>query len=177
VVAVLIAVACVAIGIAGFALGILSAAKNLPDLSQRSTNGAPITLNVTAGDKFATYASASSSATIACSFTPSAGITSEPGDVSFTFTSDGRDWLLVNQQTVATTGSYTYACGGTPFAIGDRPELGKFVGGVGVGLAALLGLPCIGLVVGSAIGIIVAVRRSSHRNRLRAAQQQPYYPH
>jgi hypothetical protein len=172
-VAVGIAVLGIVIGVGAFAVGIASVTKSLPHLDQTSASGASTVLRLTGGHRYAIYQPEGSSA--GCVLAPAAGVEISTSSYDFTFTSKGRQWHLSHQLKVATTGSYTASCGGAPFAVGNRPEVGKFVGGIGAGIAALLGLPCVGLVVGTLIGVVVAIRRRSHRNRLQAAGS-PYGP-
>lgn len=166
-VAVGIAMLGIVVGVGAFAAGIASVSESLPHLDQTSTSGASTVVQLTGGQRYAIYRPEGSAG--GCVLAPAAGVEISTSGYDFTFTSKGRRWRLSYQLKVATTGSYTASCGGTPFAIGNRPEIGKFVGGIGIGIAALLGLPCVGLVVGTVIGVVVAIRRRSHRTRLETA--------
>ena len=166
-IAVGIAVIGVVLGVAAFAAGIVSVTRSLPHLDQTSTTGASATVQLTSARRYAFYLPEGASAS--CVLAPNSGVQESAPSYEFTFSAKGRQWRLAYHLTVTTSGSYTASCGGAPFAIGNRPEVGKFVSGIGLGIAALLGLPCFGLVVGTLIGVIVAIRRRNHRTRLQPA--------
>jgi hypothetical protein len=172
-VAVFIAVGGIAVGVSIFVLGIFSVAGSLPDLRQTSKDGSAMTVQLTAKHPYAFYVPESSKER--CKLAPAEGVNAQPASYSLTFTSGSRDWALGDEFTVANTGTYTATCNNTAFAIGDRPQGKKFAKGLGIGVGAFVGVPCLSIVIGSVMGLVVALRRRSARNRLQAAysQQRP----
>ena len=173
---------CVTAGVVAFVLGLRSAGDALPELARQFDAGAPTAVELTADPDKVLYADQDLTGSD-CSVSGPDGAARFAGlSYSFSFTRDGRTWYAVNRFAVSADGTYTVTCnprsgsaGGTVrFAVGDAPALGAF-GGLAGGIAALAGLPCLGVVIGGTIASITLVRRSGHKRRL-LAERTPRYP-
>ncbi|MFG1927645.1 hypothetical protein [Cryptosporangium sp. NPDC048952] len=162
VVAVVIAVLFTAIGIGGFAIGVVTAAKSVPDFDGTYTGNQQSSVQLATGRTYALYVPVDSSQS--CVVDDEVRTVNPP--TTFSFTRGGREWVHLKNLTVVTTGSYDVNCSVPTYAIGPEPELGKLAGGIGGGIAALIGLPCIGITIGGIIALVTGLRRSSHKKRL-----------
>ncbi|TQS40997.1 hypothetical protein [Cryptosporangium phraense] len=160
VVAVLIAVLFTAVGVGAFALGVVSAVKSIPDFTRTAQSG-EIDLQPGVYGIFVPEGSSTS-----CSYGD--GITATTPGGTFTFTRDGSSWTWASTITVEKAGTYSIKCDAGRYALGGKPELGMFAGSVAGGIAALAGLPCLGITIGGIIALVVGLRRSSHKKRLQA---------
>lgn len=178
VIAVLGVMAGAGLGIAG----VTSVVRELPDIVAEFDTGEPASVNLTAGRQWAIYAAVGDTGqTIGshhatCTVAGSAGgkIAVRPVPYEFTFSRAGRSWVAVGEFAVPVDGRYEVSCTSqrgeaAHYAVGEGPELRGFVTGIVGSVAALIGLPCLGLLVAGVIGLVVAVRRSSHRTRLQQA--------
>jgi hypothetical protein len=159
-------------GGAAFALGLVSAINSIADFQQTSTEGKPLTLQLEKG-KHGFYVTGRSDATgdavAPCSLTaPTVVGASKSASTSISFDRDGRTWYWAGNVTLDATQQVTAVCDGTPFAIGDAPDAGAFAGRLGGGIAALLGLPCITITLGTIIAIVTGVRRGRSKRALQA---------
>jgi hypothetical protein len=145
--------------------------KAFPDFDRTSKSGAAVDVRLSAGGKYAFYLP--KGATASCALTPAEGVRTDQAGYTLSFTSGGRQWQLADEFSTTIAGTYSASCGGTAFAVGNRPQAGRFIGGIGLGIAALVGLPCMSLVLATLIGVVVAVRRRRHRNRLLATAGYP----
>jgi hypothetical protein len=73
---------------------------------------------------------------------------------------------------VSQNGQYEISCPAEnlAFAVGEAPDVGGMVGaifGSVGGIFVTLGVPCIGVAAAGVIVLVTALRRNSHRNRLR----------
>ncbi|SHN44122.1 hypothetical protein [Cryptosporangium aurantiacum] len=162
-VAVFIAVLFTAIGIGGFVVGIVTATKSIPDFEQTFTGNQVNQVQLDAGRSYAFYVPEGAGGWNT-QFDERIQV-KNPG-ATFSFTRDGQQWTHLRTLTVDTSGTYTIDSDATTFAIGEEPEIGQFAGGLGGGIAALVGLPCFGIVVGGIIALVTGLRRSSHKRRL-----------
>ncbi len=182
--AIVIVVLGIVVGVGGFALGIASFVRGLPTMTTEFDAGTPVTAHLTAGQRRAIYADLNSGAGrpayLDCTGTA-------PGDGSIDvrrisnaldFPSGRHQWTSVYTVDVTRDGDYELTCrpaasdGPTHYALGDAPKTGTLVAGIFGGIAVLIGVPCLALTAGGVIGLVVALRRSSHKKRL---QQQAYY--
>ena len=164
-IAVFIAVLFTAIGIGGFVVGIVSATKSIPDFDSTLTGNQDSQVRLEAGRDYAIYVPENSPQT----WNVDERVTTVSPGATFTFSRDGQQWVHVSNLTVDAAGAYTVNCDAPTYAVGAAPELGKFAGGIGGGLAALMGLPCLGITLGGVIALVTGLRRNSHKKRLQAA--------
>lgn len=162
------------------AVGMTSVMRDLPNLVAEFDAGEPARVSLTGSREWAVYAATDAGQTIGgaraeCIVTGPDGreapVRSAP--YAFTFSRGDHSWVAVGEFSSATAGNYQVSCADTSsrnhYAVGERPEVQGFVTGIVGSLAALIGLPCVALFAGGVIGLVVAVRRSSHRTRLLAA--------
>jgi hypothetical protein len=165
-VAVAIAVLFTAIGVGGFVAGIVTATNSVPDFDHTYTGNQESQVQLEAGRKYALYVPENSSR----SCTVDERVTTRNPNATFSFTRDGQQWVHLTNLSAGAPGAYSINCSVPTYAVGAEPELGQLAGGIGGGIAALLGLPCIGITIGGIIALVTGLRRSSHKKRLQAAQ-------
>ncbi len=180
VVAGLIAAVLFVSGVVIFGVQMTSLARGLPKMTVAFAPDVPTTVELSADRTSAVYVDAHglSPADVACTGRGLDGgqITVDAPGGAFVV---GR-WLRVARITVSTTGRYTITCRpASPdivvsrFAVADDVDTGPFVGKAFGGFGALLGLPCIGLITGGVIVLVVALRRQAARRNL-APPMPPY---
>lgn len=182
VVAGVVALLGIVVGGAVGAAGMTSVLRNLPDIVAEFDSDAPTDVTLTGRRDWTIYAAGGAGQTIGASFATCTVTGAADGravavrsvSYEFTFNRGDRSWVAVGDFAVPADGTYRVGCvgeSGRPvhYAVGERPELRGFVTGVVGSLAAVIGLPCLGLFTGGVIGLVVAVRRNSHRARLQAA--------
>lgn len=134
----------------------------------RFPSGSSHTVGLTGGETKAIYVSQAARGQVNCrSPQMSPGALTQP-DSTFRFTVNSRSWERVFEVKPDRTGEYTLICTSAQqaeFAVGDKPEVGSFVGRVFATIA--LFFAAVG--AAAAISIVTAVRRSRHRRRLAAA--------
>lgn len=174
---------CILGGVGAFVFGIGRAVVAFPELDRTFDAGVPTAVTLTADPEKVLFADRDLAGSD-CSVTGGPGEATFRGiSYSFEFSADGKQWHAVNRFAVSAAGTYTVTCaprdrgaaGPVRFAVGDAPDLGGYFGGLFGGIAALAGLPCLGVVVGGTIALITAVRRSSTKKRL-LAERTPRYP-
>jgi len=163
-IAVGIAVLFTAIGIGGFVVGIVSATGSIPDFDSTYPGNQDSQVTLESGRSYGIYVPENSPQT--CNVDDR--VTTASPNATFTFTRDGQQWVHLSNLTVDAAGTYTVNCDAPTYAVGPAPELGQFAGGIGGGLAALMGLPCLGITIGGIIALVTGLRRSSHKKRLQA---------
>src|SRR6185369_5470059 len=99
----------------------------------------------------------------------------KPADHTFTYSEPEHTWVLIYHVEVTQDGRYELSCRTQDptielpqFGVGDDPDLGGLFAKSFGGAAALITLPCCGIVVGAALIVLVAVRRNTYRKRLQA---------
>jgi hypothetical protein len=184
VVAMVIVVIGVVVGVGLFGLGILSVVRGLPKVTAEFEAGSPTTVHLTADRKWAIYVDRQGLARQrvdgVCTGTArgDGSIDVRPTSTSFEFSTGRRHWQSLYTIDVTRDGDYELTCRPSDpaieqahYAVGDAPNIGGIVGWVFGGIAALIGVPCLALVVGGVIALVVGLRRSSHKKRL----QQQYF--
>jgi hypothetical protein len=168
-------------GVGLFALGVAGAVDDFKRPDQRFRAGEPVTVPVVAAtDKIIWIDDAGDGSTIlgpACTVTPVDGGTAriESIGMSLSYATEEAAWRGLYRLNAERDGQYQVTCeasgaaGAAQLAVGDPPRIKGFAGKLGGGLVALFGLPCLGLVVGGVLALVVALRRSEHRKRLTAA--------
>jgi hypothetical protein len=156
------------LGVGIFVLGLVSTISNLPAFTTQFDAGTPAAVTLTGGREWAIYAASGSSGHTAsvCQVASADGRSVDlktPG-ATFTVQRDGQQWTDVQHFTVESDGTYAVACapadgGGSRYAIGPQPNFGGFFGGIVGSIAALIGLPFLGLVIGVVLIVVTAVRR------------------
>ena len=188
VVAAAIVVLGVCVGMGVFALGMTSFISGLPAMEQRFESGSATEMRLSADKKWAVYVSVPEgesgpalAAAADCTGSGDGEITLSRNRANINIGANGEQWQLAYNVTVDQTGTYRLECAfgdesvgqGSEFAIGEAIDLGAF-GTLFGSIGALLGAPCLALLVGGVIALVAAVRRSSHRKRLQ--QQAAGYP-
>lgn len=164
-VAIGIAVLFTLIGIGGFVAGIVTATNSVPAFDGTYTGKQESSVQLEAGRTYAVYVPE----TAATDCDVDERVTSTSPGTTFSFTRNREQWVHVTNLSVDTTGAYPINCSAPTYAVGPAPELDKFASGIGGGIAALMGLPCLGLTIGGVIALVTGLRRSSHKKRLLAA--------
>ncbi|GAA3394154.1 hypothetical protein [Cryptosporangium minutisporangium] len=153
----------VAVGIGVFLYAGVIAISAIPSFhSIHESNGRNVSVALEAGTRYALYVPIGASDTCVLGD----GIDSEPLSSRVTVTRNGREWLRVAEITVAYDGAYTYRCEASQSALGESADDDEFGGLVARAFLSVLGLSCLGVVVGGVIALVVGVRRSSHKRRL-----------
>jgi hypothetical protein len=161
-IAVLVAVLFTAGGVGAFTLGLVSAVKSIPQFTyalQGAASDATVELNA---GTYGVYVPEAAPTT--CTYGD--GVRSSEPSATLTFTRNGQSWVWVSNITVDARAKYQVSCDSGTFAIGEKPEVGQFAGGLAGGILALAGLPCIGITIGGIIALVTGLRRSSHKKRL-----------
>ncbi|MDJ1130508.1 hypothetical protein [Streptomyces iconiensis] len=175
VVAGLIAAVLVGLGVAGF-VSTLTGVIDSVDKEGRFRSGESLKMNLEDGDERAVSVDLvdGSRFRYRCQAQgPSDPSLSRPSS-SFKVTAGGHTWQRVLMLKAHGTGEHTVTCQAardTEFAVGEKPEMGGFLGG----LLLTFGLPALGVIAGTLIAVITAIRRSRHRNRLLAERYPPWY--
>ncbi|MGH3645758.1 MAG: hypothetical protein ACRDTM_01045 [Micromonosporaceae bacterium] len=174
----------------GFGIGLFglsSIAGGLPTMKHEFDAGEATTVELTGDQQWAIYVDnprASSEGQgsgprpdVQCTGSSADGGTitlSEPGG-SFHFTKDNKTWQLLYDVRVDKDGSYQIECSSQDaeltdpqLAVGPAVNVGGFVGKTFGTVGALLGLPCLALIVGGVIALVTGLRRSAHKKRLQA---------
>jgi hypothetical protein len=189
-VSVVIVVLGVLVGVGLFALGLVSAIRGLPKTTSEFESGPPLVLHLSAGRKSAIYLDSGASPPGAidsqCSGRAEGdgSIDVQPTSYNFDFSSGRRHWRLLYTVEVSQDGRYELDCRPTDptvetahYAVGEDPKIGGFMAKLFGGIGALLGVPCLALVVGGVLALVVALRRNGQKKRLQAtAYPPPGYP-
>lgn len=178
-----IIVAGIVAGIVLMATGVVSAINALPKFTSKIEAGSQQTVDLDRSGQWALFAGGPHATASAgsCMIEPVDGgtVTAGQPSASMNFTRDSRQWYWRATFTVSQPGKYQFDCTGTDqidwFAVGDKPNVGGFMGRLAGGILALIGVPCVGLIVGVVLIIVTASRRSSARRRLQQAGP-PTYP-
>lgn len=179
VVAALIVVVATAVGITLFVAGVVAATKDFRRPDQPFRANEPVTVRVVAAtDKiiWIDESVAASGPDCAVSAMDGGDARIESVGADLTYTTNEAEWHGLYRLNATRDGQYQVLCQGDPaarLALGDPPRLRGFAGKLGGGLAALFGLPCLGLVAGGVLALVVALRRSAHRKELAAAPPPP----
>lgn len=168
---------CVGAGVFGF--GMYSFIGDLPTMEQEFDAGSATDAELSKGRKSAIYVAipdgmgSGTRLQLAAQCTGSGDgeitLTKRSADISIG--SGGQEWQLVYDVRVDRTGTYRLECtlddgsGEGRFAVGEAIDMGTF-GKLFGSIGALVGAPCLALLVGGVIALIAAVRRSSHKKRL-----------
>ncbi|MGH3728663.1 MAG: hypothetical protein ACRDTU_07895 [Micromonosporaceae bacterium] len=169
---------CIGSGVA--LLGFNSIAGALPEMKQEFDAGTPTTVELSSDRDWAIYVDHPSRTGEGTAPKPDvdcaaegSGVTVSRSDVNFEFDDQNRHWQLVYDVSVDRDGSYQFTCesndpelSGSTFAVGSGIDVGGLAGTVFGSLGALLGIPCLALLVGGVIALVTAVRRNSHKRRL-----------
>lgn len=164
-------------GIIAFFFGLWASVGVLPEVAVESAAGAESSAFLLSSKTYMMYVPLGTDPVPACTVTPATSVDVIPltGEI-FAYRSAETRWEARYQLSVTSSRDYTVNCGGTPFAVADatRTTNAAALGFLGA-FGGLLGLPCVGLVVGFAAGLVVVLRRSSSRKRLElAAARQPH---
>lgn len=168
----------VAAGVAVFVFGVTRVAESVPEMEQTFAAGEDTEMELSGGH-WAIYVDhpGESAPTVECvASSPDDEVLVSPSD-AFT-TSDGRHtWHMVYELTVTESGPVEVNCDTDAkvgdFAIGEAVDVSGFVGGILGSITGLIGIPTLGIVVGGTIILVVALRRSAHRKRLRSRPSSP----
>jgi hypothetical protein len=177
-VAALIAMVGATAGIALFVVAVSGATEDFRRPDQPFRVGEPVTARVVAAtDKIIWIDGAVGTDRPDCTVSPvdDGDARIESVGAALSYTTGDADWHGLYRLNAARDGQYQVLCQGDPsarLALGDPPQIRGFAGKLGGGLAALFGLPCLGLVGGGVLALVVALRRSAHRKDL-APRQQP----
>jgi hypothetical protein len=171
VLAVLIVVLFGAAGPAVFALVTVTA---VPDVKAEFVAGTPTTVDLTSGREWAIYVAADAVVPSRCEAKTLDGgaiSLSDPGNYSFSFTRDGTTWQLLIQMTISTGGRFEIVCnpvagGRQQYGVAEDPQFSGFFGSILGGIGALAGLPCLGVIIGGVIVLVVALRRKANKRTL-----------
>lgn len=164
-VAILVAVLSIALGVGGMTVGYLSAENLSPDF--RTYPGDKMSLiPMESGRRYALYVPANGPR-ICIVGTEKVAM---PADEGFTFTRDGQKWAHVGNVQAVASASYSVKCEAPSYGFGDLPEYDQYRLRGGPGLAALLGLPCLGMTLCFAIALVTGLRRGRHKMRLQTAR-------
>ncbi|ADD43765.1 hypothetical protein [Stackebrandtia nassauensis] len=170
----------IAAGVTVFVFGVSTIAGNIPDMKQTFADGEETTVELSPNQDWAIYVDASGDTppTVDCGVASDDGkAMMTPSSDTFNFSDGGHQWHLVYDVSVDKSGEYTFTCtageAADGYAIGDGVDVGGFVGGVFGSLGGLIGIPCFSLVVGGVIILIVAMRRSGNKKKLRQTPDAP----
>jgi hypothetical protein len=175
--------------VAGPAIFYLTTLSAIPALVAELESGTPTTVTLSTGKKWAVYVD-----------NPAPETGSIPGQCegkgvnggnvtfdsfafgTFTLTKDGHTWQRQLLFQVDKDGPYSITCTASDnqprrYAIGEDPEVGNFLAKTFGGLAAVLGLACVGLTFAGVFIAVVATRRSRHRKQLQAQAAGAYGVH
>jgi hypothetical protein len=184
-IALVLAIAGVVLGTVGF----VAFVAKFPATTARFDSATPFRGDLTGGQDYSVYvATANGRPTLPA--TRCTGRTGDGAAVALESTTIGNtydeygDWTQIYAFSPESTGTYEVTCNPADdtkvgrYAIGKAADDGalatRLLGGVG----ALFGLPCLGVVVGGVLALVVAVRRSSHRRQLQqqAVHGYGYWP-
>ncbi|MEV7229399.1 hypothetical protein AB0M79_20585 [Polymorphospora sp. NPDC051019] len=181
-VAALIALAGVVAGVLLFVLSLNSATDSMDSVTEgfnESTEqvfqtGDTVSVELAADQRKIVWVDASAVGSGATCDVSGSAVLGTP-TTTWTVTNSTGEWRSLYQLSAAGAGTYELTCtaggGTTPvaLAVGQPPQLGEALGFAGRlfgGIGALALLPCLGMVVGGVIALVVALRRGSHRKRL-----------
>jgi len=125
-------------------------------------NGKQLDVPLAADRTYALYVVEGTSAR--CVFGP--GVTTKPPASDYVFSRDDGSWKQAFELTVAEDGLYQVTCDAQSFAIGQTPDDAWLPDSVTALVLAVTFLPCLGIPTGIAIAVVVAVRRSRHKQAL-----------
>lgn len=173
----------IGVGVTVFALGVSYLAANMPDMAETFAADATGEVELSADKDWAIYVDYSgdfgpeAECTVAG---PDGEVAVTPSDGNFSSGNGDHTWHQIYDIAVRESGTYTVRCDSDDvvgdFAVGEAVDVGGFVGGVFGTLGALVGIPCFSLVVGGVIILVVALRRSSHKKKLRDQPRAPDAP-
>lgn len=173
VVAGVIAFVLIALGIGGFAWGLVSSIRNLA-VDRPFQPNETVTVQMTPESPMGIYVALGAAGIptdAQCTVTSPSGqnvpITTPSG--TFTVTTGGRTWQEIHVVEATEAGAHRVTCQGETgeYATGRHPDAAAFGGLIG-GIASLILLPLLGMVIGGTIAIVTGVKRSGHRKRLLA---------
>lgn len=173
-------------GLVGFVWGARTAESSVPAIEQPFHAGQPTTVELSGRPQIIWVDEYTiTTADIDCAASGVDGGSVRVGPVSMMMSAqiDGHAWKPEKDLSASPAGRYTITCtsrdGRTDavFAIGDRPDEGRFAGGVIGGLASVFGFGCPAVVIAGVIVLVVGVRRYSHRTRLVRARTVPPWPY
>ena len=164
-------------GVIAFFFGLWASVGVLPEVAVESAGGAESSASLLSSKYYTMYVPRGTAPVPSCTVTPATSVDVTPltGEI-LAYRSGSTRWEAHYQLSVTSSGDYTINCGGTPFAVADatRTANAAAVGTLGA-LGGLLGLPCVGVVVGFVAWLVVFLRRSGSSKRLElAAARQPY---
>ncbi|WP_213454492.1 hypothetical protein [Rhizomonospora bruguierae] len=170
-VAALIAVLGATAGVALFALALSGAIRDVKLPDQVFRPGEPVTTQVSAAtDKIIWIDARTPSARAACDVSALDGGEARLENVGMdmSYSAGEANWRGLYRLNALRDGRYQVICQGDTarLALGDPPRIGGLAGKLGFGLGALFGLPCLGLVAGGVLGLVVAMRRRARRREL-----------
>ncbi|EXG82280.1 hypothetical protein CryarDRAFT_3445 [Cryptosporangium arvum DSM 44712] len=164
-IAVFIAVLSIALGIGGLAVSDHLMDNTYPDFQTYSGKEVSL-IEVDASRDYGLYVPKN-----ARQFCTVGSLTATPRDEEpWEFTRSGQRWVHVDTVRPNESGPYSVKCDAPTYGFGDPPPFDQYRLQAGSGLAALLGLPCLGLTICFAIALVTGLRRGRHKVRLQAAR-------
>jgi hypothetical protein len=170
-----IAVIGIVAGVAAFVFGLVTVTRSVGNFEASSLNGQSVSRHLEPGT-YAFFVDENDSRAADCALTEPNRVHTRPPNYTLTFTRNGRSWSYRGDVTVNDAGDYAMSCNGPAFAVGKAPNGAKFAGGLAGALGGLFGLPCLGIMIGAIIALVVGLRRGASRKALLAAQRGYGYP-
>jgi hypothetical protein len=173
----------IALGVGGFAWGIVTAIRSA-EVGQQFVPGQAVTVPMAPTPRAAIYIQVAgqqgSTPPADCRILGPTGTSPDlsPSTTAFTTTLNGISWRQLYVVHVSQSADYTVVCSSsqaTRFAVGRQVAVGALVGGILGGIAALLILPGAGTLVAVIIAVVVGVRRGNHRRFLISQRYPPRY--
>ncbi|GAA3389101.1 hypothetical protein [Cryptosporangium minutisporangium] len=164
-VAIFIAVLFIALGIGGMTIAYLRTENTYPDF-QTYSGKEPSLIEIAPRREYALYVPENASWICTIDSETVKPLDEEPLE----FTRDGQRWVHVETMVSRVSGTYSVQCEAPTFGFGDPPPYNRYRLQLGSGVAALLGLPCLGLTICFVLALVTGLRRGRHKLRLQAAR-------